>query len=336
MTGLTATQLSDFEDQGYLILRGLFDPETDFSAVFEDYAVVLERLLEELHQSGQIASTWPDLGFAEKVVRLHEVTGRIYHQYFDFALPPRAGIPADTPICLSPSIFRLLTHPALLDAVESVIGPEITSNPVQHVRIKPPEGTLSRTPTGHLNDSLGIPTGTGLVGRTPWHQDNGVITADADETEMLTVWFPLTDATIEKGCLAVIPGSHRDGLLTHCPDRVGELSIRPQLIEAERTEPLPMAAGDVLFLHRRTCHASLPNASDTVRWSFDLRYHPTGQASGRAIHPDCIVRSRSDPSRVVDDPAVWAEAWMATRDRLAQAQSVPPSNRWSADAAECA
>ena len=336
MAALTAEQISQFEGQGYLVVPGLFDPERDFAAVFEDYADVLEGLLRDLKAAGEIPSTWPELSFAEKIVRLHETTGKIYHQHFDFALPPRAGIPAETPICLAPSIFRLLTHPVLLDAVESVIGPEITSNPVQHVRIKPPQGALTFGASGKLKDTMGIPTGTSLVGRTPWHQDNGVITEDGDTTEMVTVWFPLTDATIEMGCLAVIPGSHRDGLLTHCPDRVGELSIASRLIDESQSVPLPMKAGDILFLHRRTSHSSLANTSDTVRWSFDLRYHPTGQASGRACLPECIVRSAKDPSRVVQDPAIWARAWTDARDRLAKASHLPPSNRWSADAAECA
>ncbi len=336
MAQLTPGQISEFEDQGYLVLRGLFDPGHDFSAVFQDYESVLDALLEELLAAGEIPSDWPELDFAQRVIRLHQETGKIYHQHFDFAVPPRAGLPADTPICLAPSIFSLITHPALLDAVESVIGPEITSNPVQHVRIKPPQDALTFKPSGHLDDSKGIPTGTGLVGRTPWHQDNGVITADADETEMLTVWFPLTDATIEMGCLAVIPGSHKDGLLTHCPDKLGELKIAQKLIDEKRATSLPMAAGDVLFLHRRTSHSSLANTSDTVRWSFDLRYHPTGQASGRAVQPECIVRSRADASREVHDAGQWAAAWIETRDRLAGATSLPPANRWSADAAQCA
>ncbi|NNG05473.1 MAG: phytanoyl-CoA dioxygenase [Inquilinus sp.] len=336
MAQLTPYQLSEFEDQGYLVVPGLFDPAREFAAVFRDYEAVLDGLLEDLRAVGEIPSTWRDLDFAERVIRLHRETGKIYHQYFDFAVPPRAGLPPDTPMCLSPAIFALISHPGLLDAVESAIGPEITSNPVQHVRIKPPQDALSFRSSGHLDDSLGVPTGTGLVGRTPWHQDNGVVTADADATDLLTVWFPLTDATVEQGCLAVIPGSHRGGLLTHCPDKVGELSIASRLIDEAQALPLPMAAGDVLFLHRRTCHSSLPNTSDTVRWSFDLRYHPTGQASGREWLPGCVVRSRSDPDSELHDAARWARAWVETRDTLARTSSLPPANRWSADAAECA
>ena len=55
------------------------------------------------------------------------------------------------------------------------------------------------------------------MGATPWHQDQGVITAEADESDIITVWFPLRDASERHGCLAVAPKSHVDGLVQHCP-----------------------------------------------------------------------------------------------------------------------
>jgi len=48
---------------------------------------------------------------------------------------------------------------------------------------------------------------------------------EADETDMLTVWLPVTDATEENGCLCAIPGSHREGLVTHCTTGLGPLSV---------------------------------------------------------------------------------------------------------------
>ena len=61
-----------------------------------------------------------------------------------------------------------------------------------------------------------MPTGNVIYGATPWHQDSGVVNASADDTDMLTVWFPLMDTDVENGCLQVIPGSHRGEVLTHC------------------------------------------------------------------------------------------------------------------------
>ena len=74
----------------------------------------------------------------------------------------------------------------------------------QHTRMKPPD---------HL-----VPlTARSIVSKTPWHQDQGVALPEIDATEMLTVWLPITDAAVENGCLCVVPGSHQQGLATHCP-----------------------------------------------------------------------------------------------------------------------
>src|SRR5438132_13914721 len=85
------------------------------------------------------------------------------------------------------------------------MGDYIYANPIQHPRIKPPERELPE----HLQ-------GSSLLARTDWHQDQGVHLPEADGTNMLTVWLPLTDATADNGCLCVIPSSHRQGLVTHC------------------------------------------------------------------------------------------------------------------------
>ena len=83
----------------------------------------------------------------------------------------------DTPFWTGPAVFNVLTSDHLLDAVESLIGYEIYSNPIQHVRIKPPEKFVPKNKYGEP-----------ILGRTIWHQDHGVTTEEADETQMLTVW----------------------------------------------------------------------------------------------------------------------------------------------------
>ena len=167
---------------------------------------------------------------------------------------------------LGREVFHLLRNPCLLDAIEAFIGPEIYSVPVQHMRIKPPQTQISNQTAAHTKT---------LTGRTYWHQDLVVITEDADGTDMLGVWLPLNEATVENGCLVVVPGSHKGGLVHHCdtPDRQG---IPDELVPDEQV-PLPARPGDVVFLHPLIMHSSLPNYSRGGRWSFDLRYCQTGQ-----------------------------------------------------------
>ena len=99
--------------------------------------------------------------------------------------------------------------------------------------------------------------------------------------------------------------------------------------------PLPMKPGSVLLMHRLTPHCSFSNHSDHVRWSFDLRYNPIGQATGRRAFPGFVARSRSKPETELGDPARWAALWSQARERLA-ASEVESFNRWNSDAPACA
>jgi len=89
-------------------------------------------------------------------------------------------------------------------------------------------------------------------------------------------------------------------------------------------------------MHRRTCHASLMNYSDDVRWSFDLRYNPIGQSTGRNAFPGFVARSRSHPETELHDPDRWAQMWYEARRTLARRKENPVYNRWHADAEVCA
>jgi hypothetical protein len=114
------------------------------------------------------------------------------------------------------------------------------------------------------------------------------------------------------------------------------LAIPDSLLELEKTVPVPLKRGDVLFLTKRTCHNSLPNVSENVRWSFDLRYNPIGQATGRGAFPGFVARSHSNPESELHDAAEWAELWRATRQRMADENYSQPFNRWNERAMVCA
>jgi len=216
--------------------------------------------------------------------------------------------------------------------IKPIIGSEIYSNPIQHVRLKPPE---SRTP-------VYAGTKTVQLGATPWHQDNGVANEDADMTNMLTVWIPIWDASVEDGCLHVVPSSHIEGLKTHCPqsDRKDArggfgLHIPDKLFRKNDAIPLPMKRGSVLLLNKMTCHGSLPNKSNRIRWSLDLRYNPIGEPTGRNTFPGFIARSKKNPNSELHDPIVWAESWLKARHDLSIAEE-QTYNRWSTEHPACA
>lgn len=325
MNGLTNAQLEQFHSEGYLKVEGLFDPVEDLDPIIEEYKGVLDRLALDLYGQGRIQSTYADLPFSERFIQICIETNETHAQYFDFSLP-QGNVKADTPMWVGPSIFRVMTNPRLLDAVESIIGGEIYSNPVQHVRIKPPEKYVAKDEA----------TGKAKLGATNWHQDNGVVLPEADDSNILTVWFSLTDAQEKHGCLQVIPRSHNEGILDHCPAGPGGLEIPEKVKSREAAVPLPTKRGDVLFLTKRTVHSSLSNVSDEIRWSFDLRYNPIGQNTGRGVFPGYVARSRQNPESELRDPEEWAQLWFKTRAFMAETEYNKSFNRWDPNAPVCA
>ena len=309
--------LDEFTENGFLIVRGLLDWKKDLQPVVKEYEVLLDSLISRWHDQGFLEPVDAELPFGERLIRSVMQSKQPYDQNFDISLP-QAGITEETPMHHGPAVFDLLRSPRLLDAVEQFIGSEIYSNPVQHTRVKFPESKLPNE------------VRSGLTSRIDWHQDSGVITADADASDILTVWFPITDATTENGCMAVVPGSHRQGVSLHCHSRnamtLHQVSIPARLMDDDQLV-LPMQPGDVLFMHRRTKHSGLPNISDRIRWSFDLRYQATGQPTGRRWFPGFVARSRSRPETELHDAETWAVLWRDARSRLAVGSDVS-FNRW--------
>ena len=145
---LAAHQLSDFERDGYGVARGLLSPSDDLQPVIDEYSQVLDRVAHRMHSAGEISSAYADLPFPERTLAITREAGLLDPQPFDISLPTHSKLTAETEFHFGPAVLALLTNERLLDGVESIIGPEITSNPVQHVRIKPPERLLRKTAPG--------------------------------------------------------------------------------------------------------------------------------------------------------------------------------------------
>lgn len=89
----------------------------------------------------------------------------------------------------------------------------------------------------------------------------------------VTVWVALDEATTENGCMQVVPGAHKDGLLHH-----EEMEYDTDIELAERdydesdTVSLPMEPGDALFQHCLLPHYTAPNESDQWRRAMIVAY----------------------------------------------------------------
>ena len=328
MDGIDMDLKSQLERDSYVIVEDVFDPSTDFSPLYEEWTVILDDIVGRLTADGALSSSFEQLPFEQRLVAVTEESGQQISGHFDISLPQR-DIRSDTPVSAGPAAFRLLTKDRLLDVVEELVGSEITSNPTQHVRMKLPERALTNRRDG-------------LSAGVPFHQDQGVLLPEADDSDILTCWVAITDANESNGCLQVFPGSEHGRFLEHCPgdsaamQGPGQIGIPARLLPAVGAKPLPMRAGSALFFNRHLVHGSGDNkTTDQVRISLDLRYQPTGQASGRPMFPSFVARSKSDPGSELHDPATWRQMWYDARDQLAERET-PHFNRWSSDSPTCA
>jgi hypothetical protein len=156
---------------------------------------------------------------------------------------------------LFPFLADLVRHPAILDAVEDLIGPDILC----------------------WNSNFFIKEAA-TPSFVSWHQDStywGLSSAD-----VVTAWVALTPSNLANGAMAVIPGSqtldqapHRDtfdrnNLLT----RGQEIAVA---VDEAAAVPLVLEPGEMSLHHVRLVHGSPPNPSPDRRIGFAIRYIPT-------------------------------------------------------------
>ena len=80
---------------------------------------------------------------------------------------------------------------------------------------------------------------------------------------MIAAILHFDEATVEKGCIRVVPGSHKLGSLEHSPEGGWHLPFEKYPIES--AVPVPAKACDVLFLSYLTIHGSGLNTSNEAR-----------------------------------------------------------------------
>ncbi|MFN8489870.1 MAG: phytanoyl-CoA dioxygenase family protein [Caldilineaceae bacterium] len=292
---LTQAQLDQFNAEGYLVVPDLL-PLSDLTPVIDEYATYIDQRAHELYAAGKISQLYADAPFDQRLALICRENSDIYPE---LDIMHRRGAAA----------FTFLHNPTLLDMVECLVGPEITCSPIQHVRPKLPAGLTPRGSDPHV---------------VHWHQDAGVTWAEADPYFILTVWLPLTSATTEHGCIQLMPGAHKQGLLPHRIKRGLGTAITPEALPHVRVVAVPLEPGSVLLMHKHMPHCSTRNSTDRVRWSMDIRYQPTGTPTGRPFHPDFVVRSRANPATVLTDHTTWSRLWV---EALAQSKGLRV-HRW--------
>jgi ectoine hydroxylase-related dioxygenase (phytanoyl-CoA dioxygenase family) len=100
-----------------------------------------------------------------------------------------------------------------------------------------------------------------------WHQDE--IYIPTRDRSLIGAWIALDDATIDNGCLWVIPGSHRTGYLypqrKHGRTEEWDTASESYGFDDSAAAPVPVEAGTVVFFNGYLLHASYRNRSETYR-----------------------------------------------------------------------
>jgi phytanoyl-CoA hydroxylase len=112
------------------------------------------------------------------------------------------------------------------------------------------------------------PAGKGT--HLPWHQDRW---SNLDRDPQITVWTALDPATVANGCVQIIPGSHKLGLIN--PAHPSAFLTPEQSAHHARKESvvhLELAAGQAVLLHNWLLHASDVNKTNAPRRAFSVCY----------------------------------------------------------------
>jgi phytanoyl-CoA hydroxylase len=112
----------------------------------------------------------------------------------------------------------------------------------------------------------------------PWHQDSWYFPFEPARP-ITGVWLAVTQATLENGCLHVLPGSHREPVHEHVPDRRPDANYGyVEIIDHNMSgsTPVLMDPGDLLLFDSHLMHCSTDNESDGVRAAMVYHYCATG------------------------------------------------------------
>jgi len=152
-------------------------------------------------------------------------------------------------------VCQIVSHPCVLDAVESILGPNIMVWGSQWFPKLPRDKAY-----------------------VSWHQD--ATYWGLTPPNVTTAWIALSESTLENGCMQVVPGTHKPPLLpqreTYAPDNM--LSRGQEIaVEVDEAQAVSMCLqpGEMSLHDIGIVHGSGPNKSDKARIGLAVRYMST-------------------------------------------------------------
>lgn len=272
---METTNLEQFREQGYLVVKSALS-EADLAPLIAVVSEAVDNRAAELYNEGVISDRYEEMPFEYRWSAVLKACGR-ENEVFGWHT-----------LVFSEALFDLITHPKVLDVLETLIGSDIQFNGDFWVRPKLPNEKLTTL---------------------PWHQDSAYMPQTENDIH-LTVWLPLVDVKVANGPLQFLPGSHKSGLHTYhrVPGEAFAVPVLPPTSSDSEIDTLEMQKGDLLVFNNLVFHRSLVNRSNSIRWSTDFRFSPTGTSLNGLWHEAIACRARERESRRC--PTSW-QTWRA-------------------------
>ena len=214
---LTTDQTDFYREHGYVVVRDVLSPEQ-----VEEGRRVVQAFVErsrELTAGDDIFDLEPAHTAEKPAIRRLKTPHKV-HPWFD----------------------DLIRSDAILDPLESVLGPNIRM----------------------LGSKLNLKA-AGVGSPVEWHQDLAFHPHSNDD--LCAIGIALDDCSLQNGCLLVMPGSHKGPVIDHHQDGVfiGAVDVEARGIDVEHATAVEMPAGSIEIHHVRMLHGSAPNRSTNQR-----------------------------------------------------------------------
>jgi non-heme Fe2+,alpha-ketoglutarate-dependent halogenase len=154
-------------------------------------------------------------------------------------------------------MFELCTHPAIVDRLPGILGPNILVWRSTLFQKEPGDPVIA------WHQGLNFPGHESRPSLVP--------------AENVTAWIAIDDATSENSCVQLIPGSHKEGWQDYKPAPEGEQVFSTNMkmdypTETATVVDIECRAGEFFLFDEMLIHGSCANLSDQRRMGVAVRY----------------------------------------------------------------
>lgn len=247
---LSAEELDLFRKQGYVVRE---------RALPEARLVHLREAVEDVHR--QVVAAAREQA-SRGTARVERIDGRRFEQVLGSVVKWEWDESSETvrsmePVHhLHPELDALLDDPRLVAPSAGLLGVRDLSLFTDKLNFKRPGGSPF-----------------------PWHQDAPYWAFGCDHLgSLVSLQLYLDDADAQNGCLWILPGSHRHGVLPSQEGRgvLGRLYTDVSHVDAGDPVPIEAPAGSVIFFDGYVVHGSRGNRAQASRRALVLTYQPAG------------------------------------------------------------